>query len=32
MELTQQQIEAYDEDGYLFFPELFTPEEVKKTQ
>ena len=30
MELTQQQIEAYDKDGYLFFPELFTPEEVKK--
>ena len=32
MELTQQQIEAYDKDGYLFFPELFTPKEVKKTQ
>ena len=30
MELTQQQIEAFDKDGYLFFPELFTPEEVKK--
>ena len=30
MELTQQQIEAYDKDGYLFFPELFTPQEVKK--
>ena len=30
MDLTQQQIEAYDKDGYLFFPEFFTPEEVKK--
>ena len=30
MELTQQQIEAFDKDGYLFFPELFTPEKVKK--
>ena len=30
MELTQQQIEAYDKDGYLIFPELFNPEEVKK--
>ena len=30
MELTQQQIKAFDKDGYLFFPELFTPEEVKK--
>ena len=30
MELTQQQIEAYDKYGHLFFPELFTPEEVKK--
>ena len=30
MELTQQQIEAFDKDGYLFFPELFTPQEVKK--
>ena len=28
MELTQQQIEAFDKDGYLFFPELFTPEEL----
>jgi len=32
MELTKQQIEAFDKDGYLFFPELFTPDEVKKTQ
>ena len=30
MQLTQQQIEAFDKDGYLFFPELFTPEEVKE--
>ena len=30
MELTQQQIEAFNKDGYLFFPKLFTPEEVKK--
>ena len=30
MELTEQQTEAFDKDGYLFFPELFTPEEVKK--
>ena len=30
MELTQQQIEAFDKYGYLFFSELFTPEDVKK--
>ena len=30
MELKHQQIEAFDKDGYLFFHELFTPEEVKK--
>ena len=30
MELTEQQTEAFDKDGYLFFPELFTSEEVKK--
>ena len=31
MVLTQQQIEAYDKDGYLFFPELFTPEKRKNS-
>jgi len=30
MKLTQQQIEQFDRDGYLFFPSHFTPEEVKK--
>ena len=29
MELTQQQVEAFDKDSYLF-SELLTPEEVKK--
>ena len=28
MKLTQQQIEAFDRDGYLFFPSLFTPAEI----
>jgi ectoine hydroxylase len=30
MKLTQQQIEQFDRDGYLFFPSHFTPDEVKK--
>ncbi|MEK0429923.1 MAG: hypothetical protein RL001_2450 [Pseudomonadota bacterium] len=30
MKLTQQQLEQFDRDGYLFFPSHFTPEEVKK--
>jgi ectoine hydroxylase len=29
MELTQAQIGQFDRDGYLFFPGLFTPEEIK---
>ena len=29
MELTQQQVETFDKDSYLF-SELLTPEEVKK--
>ncbi|MSP98239.1 MAG: proline hydroxylase [Betaproteobacteria bacterium] len=29
MKLTQAQIEAFDRDGYLFFPNLFRQEEVK---
>ena len=28
MQLTQTQIEQFDRDGYLFFPSLFTPEEI----
>lgn len=28
MKLTQAQLEAFDRDGYLFFPSLFKPEEV----
>lgn len=28
MRLTPQQIEAFERDGYLFFPSLFTPEEI----
>ena len=28
MQLTQTQIERFDCDGYLFFPSLFTPEEI----
>ena len=30
MTLTQQQLEQFDRDGYLFFPSHFTPEEIKK--
>ena len=29
MQLTQAQLETFDRDGYLFFPALFRPEEVK---
>jgi ectoine hydroxylase len=27
--LTQQQIEQFDREGYLFFPSLFSPEEIR---
>ncbi len=30
MKLTQQQLEQFDRDGYLFFPSHFKPEEIKK--
>ena len=29
MHLTEDQLRKFDEDGYLFFPDLFTKEEVK---
>ena len=29
MKLTSAQLEQFDRDGYLFFPSLFTPEEIK---
>ena len=29
MQLTQAQIAQFDRDGYLFFPRLFTPEEIQ---
>jgi ectoine hydroxylase len=29
MHLTPEQIEAFDRDGYLFFPGLFRPQEIK---
>ena len=29
MKLTQAQLETFDRDGYLFFPSLFRPEEIK---
>ena len=29
MKLSKEQLELFDRDGYLFFPSLFTPEEVK---
>jgi ectoine hydroxylase len=32
MKLTQVQLEAFDRDGYLFFPSLFRPEEIKVLQ
>jgi ectoine hydroxylase len=28
MKLTQQQLDQFDRDGYLFFPSLFSPEEI----
>jgi ectoine hydroxylase len=28
MKLTQQQIESFHTEGWLFLPELFSPEEV----
>lgn len=30
MKLTQQQLEQFDRDGYLFFPSHFTPDEISK--
>ena len=30
MKLTSQQLEQFDRDGYLFFPSLFTPAEIKR--
>ena len=29
MKLTQEQLQQFDRDGYLFFPSLFSPAEVK---
>jgi ectoine hydroxylase len=29
MRLTPQPLQAFDRDGYLFFPGLFKPDEVK---
>ncbi len=29
MPLTTQQVEQFDRDGYLFFPSLFTPDEIR---
>jgi len=29
MKLTQAQLDAFDRDGYLFFPGLFSPGEIK---
>ena len=29
MRLSPEQIQAFDRDGYLFFPSLFTPEEIR---
>ncbi len=29
MKLTQVQLDAFDRDGYLFFPGLFSPGEIK---
>ncbi len=29
MKLTQAQLDTFDRDGYLFFPSLFQPEEIK---
>ena len=30
MRLTREQVEEYDREGYLFFPALFTPDEVRE--
>ena len=30
MQLTQAQLEQFDRDGYLFFPNHFSPQETKK--
>ena len=29
MKLTEQQLQDFDRDGYLFFPSLFSPQEMK---
>ena len=29
MRLRQEQVERFERDGYLFFPSLFTPEEIQ---
>ena len=29
MKLTAQQLEQFERDGYLFFPSLFSPDEIK---
>ncbi len=29
MKLTSEQLKQFDEEGYLFFPEYFSPEETK---
>ena len=29
MHLTEDQLKKFDQDGYLFFPDLFTKEEIK---
>jgi ectoine hydroxylase len=29
MKLTPEQLQAFDRDGYLFFPSLFSPEELR---
>ena len=30
MKLSQTQLDAFDRDGYLFFPSLFKPDEIKR--
>ncbi len=32
MELTQQQLQQFDEQGFLFFPSLFSPDEARALQ
>ena len=29
VKLSREQLERFDRDGYLFFPSLFKPEEIK---